>query len=68
MTGDEARKERERQQLEALGELARSTLQRLEVQDEIDWQRQQKYENEPMVGEATWHVHEPRLVNTRRKS
>ena len=57
MTPNE-RKARELRQLEALAVHARKTILRLEVQDEIDAQRQEKFEYEPMIGEPTWHVHE----------
>lgn len=42
---------------EQLAALARSTLARLESQDRWDAAIEKLYENEPMIGTATWHVH-----------
>lgn len=43
---------------EELGALAQATIARMKAQDERDWEIQKRYENEPMIGEATWHEHQ----------
>lgn len=41
----------------AIKELIARTKARLDAQDQRDWEIQKQYEDQPMVGEATWHEH-----------